>query len=118
MSNADLVVAFNEAINARDLPALAALMHEQHEFVDPAGASLEGRAACIEAWRGFFEAFPDYRNVFDEVRDGHAGAVTVRGRSVCSLPARAGPAIWHAIVRDQLVLRWQVNDPSGADVEA
>lgn len=116
MSNVEVVVAFNEAINARDLHALAALMHEQHEFVDSAGAAVEGKAACVDAWRGFFDAFPDYRNVFDEVRDGHAGAVTVLGRSECSLSALAGPALWHAMVRDELVLRWQVNDVSESAV--
>ena len=110
MNNADVVVAFNEAINAHDLDALATLMHEQHRFVDSAGASVEGRAACVEVWRGFFEAFPDYRNVFDEVRDDHTGTVTVLGHSECSLPALAGPALWHARVRDKLVLVWHVSD--------
>ena len=78
MSNADLVVAFNEAINARDLPALAALMHEQHEFVDPAGASLEGRAACIEAWRGFSRRFP----TTETSSTGCAMAMRAQSRSV------------------------------------
>jgi len=116
MSNDDVtdmatVVAFNEAINARDLAALGALMHEQHRFVDSAGGSVDGKAACIEAWRGFFDAFPDYRNVFDEIEVDATGTVQIRGRSECSTPALHGPAHWHARVQDNLILLWHVTEP-------
>lgn len=118
MSDRDVatVVAFNVAINARDLDALSALMHERHRFVDSAGATLEGKAACIEAWRGFFAAFPDYRNIFDEVGVDATGAVQVRGRSQCSTPALDGPARWRALVEDGLVVLWQVSDVTDQDV--
>jgi hypothetical protein len=36
--------------------------------VDSAGATIDGKVACLDAWRGFFAAFPDYRNVFEELR--------------------------------------------------
>jgi ketosteroid isomerase-like protein len=111
------VVAFNEAINARDLDALGRLMHEQHRFIDSAGATVEGKAACIEAWHGFFNAFPDYRNIFDDIRSDATGAIQVRGRSECSTPALDGPARWRALVEDGLVLQWQVSDVSDQDVE-
>jgi ketosteroid isomerase-like protein len=111
------VVAFNEAINARDLDALSRLMHNQHRFIDAAGATIEGKAACLQAWRGFFDAFPDYRNIFDDVRSDATGVVQVRGRSECSTPALDGPARWRALVRDGLVLRWQVSDVSDHDLE-
>src|SRR5262249_62070510 len=107
MSDTDVVVACNEAINGRDLDRLARLMHEQHRFIDSAGTAVEGKAACVEAWRGFFDAFPDYRNVFEEVRSDAAGAVRVLGRSECSTPALAGPALWLAVVEDGLLLQWQ-----------
>lgn len=110
MTNADVVVAFNDAINARNLDALADLMHEDHEFVDSEGASVRGRAACVAAWRGFFEAFPDYRNVFDKLLDEGGGAVTAVGRSECSERTLAGPAVWQADVKDDLVFRWRVSD--------
>jgi ketosteroid isomerase-like protein len=111
MSEVEAVVtAFNAAINARDREALAALMDERHRFVDAAGGTVEGKAACLEAWRGFFASFPDYRNVFDDVRGDGTGAVEIRGRSECSEPALHGPARWHAEVRDGLVLLWQVTE--------
>ena len=102
--------AFNDGINAGDVDTLARLMTDDHRFVDTEGAAVEGKAACLEAWRGFFAAFPDYRNVFDQVAsDGHDG-VDVVGRSECSEPLLRGPARWHAVVRDGLVAEWHVAD--------
>jgi len=104
------VTAFNAAINGRDLDALAALMTATHRFVDAAGSSVEGRAACVDAWRGFFEAYPDYRNVFDELVPAGDGVVEVRGRSECREPALDGPARWRAVVCDGRVEVWQVTE--------
>lgn len=104
-----VVTAFNERINARDLDGLAALMTDDHTFVDAAGAAVAGKPACVEAWRGFFDAFPDYRNVFASVvADGDT--VTALGHSDCSVPALDGPARWTATVRDGKVSRWQVDE--------
>ena len=104
-----VVTAYNNHINTRDLAGLTDLMTGDHTFVDPAGAAVTGRAACVEAWRGFFAAFPDYRNVFTTmVADGDT--VTVIGHSTCSEPALAGPARWTVTVRGGKVARWQVTD--------
>jgi ketosteroid isomerase-like protein len=102
------VVRFNDAINGRDLDALAALMTDDHQFVDSEGATVDGKAACVDAWRGFFAAFPDYRNVFEIVVSGAPGVVDVTGRSECSVPELDGPARWRAVVRDGLIAVWQV----------
>jgi dihydrofolate reductase/ketosteroid isomerase-like protein len=105
----ETVVAFNECINSRDLDGLGALMAEEHTFVDSAGSRVEGRAACVEAWRGFFASFPDYRNVFDTTEAGGDGdVVTVTGRSECSVPELSGPARWRARVRAGVVEEWRV----------
>jgi ketosteroid isomerase-like protein len=107
-TDVDIARAFNDAINARDLDALTALMTDDHRFVDSEGASADGKAACTEAWRGFFAAFPDYRNVFDDVRSREPGVVDVAGRSECSVPELDGPARWRAVLRDQQIAVWQV----------
>ena len=73
-----VVTAFNEAINCRDLAALTELMTESHRFIDSTGATVDGRNACAEAWGGFFESYPDYRNIFDDIRDIGGGVVAVR----------------------------------------
>jgi ketosteroid isomerase-like protein len=107
------VSRFNARINARDLVGLVALMSHDHTFVDSAGAAVVGRDACREAWQGFFAAFPDYRNVFAAMTADEADeVVTIVGRSECSVPALAGPALWTARVRDGLVARWQVYEDS------
>jgi hypothetical protein len=62
-----LTVTFNERINNRDLDGLAALMTDDHTFIDTAGHAIHGKSACLDAWRRFFAAFPDYRNVFDSI---------------------------------------------------
>jgi ketosteroid isomerase-like protein len=105
------VLAFNAATNARKLTALAELMTESHRFIDSAGATTEGRDRCTAAWRGFFDSFPDYRNVFDDVVDAGDGVVVVRGRSECSTAALDGPAEWFAVVLDGRVDVWQVSEP-------
>jgi len=108
----DVVVAFNAAINRRDLVALTALMAHDHRFVDAAGSVVSGEPACRQAWAGFFAAFPDYRNVFDTV-DWRDGRVVAVGRSECSVAALRGAAVWTAIVVDGLVAEWRVEDPLG-----
>ena len=109
--DAAVVVAFNEAINRRDVAGLAQLMTPGHRFIDSAGGTVAGQDACIEAWRGFFDRFPDYRNTFDDVVDVGAGAVLACGRSECSVPELAGPAEWHAEVVDGRVDVWHVTEP-------
>jgi ketosteroid isomerase-like protein len=117
MGSADeaVVLAFNAAINRCDLAGLGRLMADDHRFIDTAGDTVIGKPACLEAWRGFFESFPDYRNVFDNVRSSSDGIVEVHGRSECSVAALAGPARWRAVVADGLVVEWRVFDATGPD---
>lgn len=107
-----VVIAFNQAINGRDIAALGELMTESHRVIDAAGATVEGKDGCRAAWRGFFDSFPDYRNVFVDIADVGDGVVVVRGRSECSFPALDGPAEWRAVVLDGRVDVWQVSEPA------
>lgn len=104
-----VALRFNERINTRDLVGLCALMTEDHVFIDSAEQRLEGRERAQEAWRGFFEAFTDYRNVFHVVlrKDDR---VLIEGRSSCSVPALDGPALWSARIRGDRVAEWRVFD--------
>jgi ketosteroid isomerase-like protein len=111
-SAVDVVVAFNDAINARDLPGLVALMSPDHLFADSAGAMVAGRDACGAAWASFFESFPDYRNEFEGIDELTDGEVVATGRSVCAFDALDGPARWHATVTNGLVTTWMVVDPA------
>jgi ketosteroid isomerase-like protein len=106
-----VVHSFNEAINDRDLAALGRFMTTTHRFIDSEGNTVSGRNACIDAWRGFFETFPDYRNVFEDVSDAGDGVVVVHGCSECSFPPLDGPAEWRVLILDGLVDVWQVSEP-------
>ena len=86
-----VVARFNDCINRRDLDGLARMMADDHVFIDSAGGRVDGRESCLAAWRGFFDAYPDYRNVFFHVserrRGGGGGTVGLLGAG----PGRPGP---------------------------
>jgi uncharacterized protein (TIGR02246 family) len=110
-----VVIAFNEAINRRDLDALAELMTDDHRFIDTAGTVVAGKDAVLAAWVGFFESYPDYRNDWSEVTSQGA-AVTATGGSVCSNePALHGPALWTADTRDGKLTEWRVHEDTPAN---
>ncbi len=103
----EIVTAFNLCINSQDLRGLAALMSEDHVFIDSGGAVISGKQACLAAWAAFFTAFPDYRNLFEtiSVKSGHA---VVIGRSECSDARLAAPALWSAKIAGQHIAEWRV----------
>jgi ketosteroid isomerase-like protein len=102
-----IVLLFNDCINCRDIQRLASLIADDHVFIDSAGTPVRGKGAVVAAWRGFFETFPDYRNVFEQLTvAGHT--VTVEGRSTCSFAPLAGPALWTAEVEGGKVTEWRV----------
>jgi ketosteroid isomerase-like protein len=102
-----LTITFNDHINSRDLDGLAALMTDDHTFIDTTGHAIRGKSKCLDAWRGFFASFPDYRNIFDRV-EADGDRVTVVGRSSCSDARLDGPALWAATVRDGRLAEWRV----------
>ena len=61
MSEAAQVVAqsFVRAINRQDADAIAALMTEEHRFIDSLGTVVTGREAVRAGWRGYFRMVPD-----------------------------------------------------------
>jgi ketosteroid isomerase-like protein len=109
------VLAFNAAINARDVAALDRLMTDDHALVDSAGRSIAGREEVLGAWRGFFDAYSDYRNIWSHVQP-ICGVVIATCRSVCSTERLLdGPAIWAAKTRDERVSEWRVYEDTAAN---
>jgi ketosteroid isomerase-like protein len=106
-------IAFNDAINRRDLDSLDSLMTDDHTFIDSDGNVLAGRSRVLEAWKGFFDAFPDYRNEWSRVIP-RGGTVIAVGRSVCATePALHGAAIWTARTASDRVSEWRVYEDTG-----
>jgi ketosteroid isomerase-like protein len=111
-----LLRSFNACISRRDVGGLSMLMTDDHVFIDTAGARVTGKEACLEAWRGFFAAFPDYRNVFERMRivGDH---VAIAGHSSCSDPRLDGSALWSAKLRGSQLCEWRVYDDTDANRE-
>lgn len=101
------VTLFNQFINEQDLDSLASLISEAYRFIDSSNEVHLGRDRALEDWRKFFSLYPDYRNLFEHI-EVHGDEVVVVGRSSCSNPQLAGPALWRAIVQEGLVLEWRV----------
>ncbi len=63
--------SFNEVFNRHDADALAALLTDDTVFEDtspaPDGRRVEGKAAVVEFWRGWFARDPDARFEAEEV---------------------------------------------------
>jgi ketosteroid isomerase-like protein len=102
-----IALQFNECINSRDLAGLAALLTDDHTFIDSANAAVHGKERVVEAWRGFFALFPDYRNHFEQV-ESRTDVVAIMGRSTCSEPQLDGPALWTAKLSGDKVAEWRV----------
>jgi catechol 2,3-dioxygenase-like lactoylglutathione lyase family enzyme len=107
------VIGFIDAINRGDVDRLVALMSPDHRLQVLHEPPLVGREANRAAWHGYVTAFPDY--VIYPERFVHRGdEVLVLGSTTGShlgLPdqeERELTVIWHATVRDGLLVLWQV----------
>jgi ketosteroid isomerase-like protein len=102
------VLSFNDAITRQDLTSLGQLMTDDHVFIDSDNNVFSGRKPVLDAWSGFFDAFPDYRNVWTSLISADDLLIAI-GRSVCaSEPGLDGPAIWTAKTRRGRVAEWRV----------
>lgn len=118
----EVALAFVEQINKRDVAALAALMTEDHRFIDGLGQEVRGRNTMEQGWRGYFAWFPDYSiTVDDAFSRGNVAALfgTAQGTYAAKGHPQADthwqiPAAWKAVVRNERVCEWRVyadNEP-------
>ncbi len=103
-----IALQFDDRINKRDLHGLADLMTEDHIFIDNDGRITTGKDALTKGWRGFFEAYPDYRTVITSVTVQNDRVVMI-GNSTCSDKKLEGPNVWTAKTRDGQISEWRVN---------
>lgn len=102
-----VVLQFNACINNRDIDGLAAMMTEDHTFIDSSDAVHAGKEKMVAGWIDFFSSYPDYRNHF-QIVESRRDLVLVIGHSTCSHDPLDGPAIWTAKVADEQVQEWRV----------
>ena len=112
MTNKQTILAFIDRINTHDVEGLAALMSDDHTFIDAHGRQVTGREKMIAGWRGYFEWFPDYYiEVSDVFEDGDKLALFgFAGGSYQNKQTESWrlPAAWKTIVADGRVTLWQV----------
>lgn len=116
------VLRFVEQINAHEADGIAALLTEEHRFVDSLGAEVVGRDAMRAGWLAYLRDVPDYRI---EVREtftagdrvvllGWARGTLAHDGILRPENAWATPAAWRARVDGGLIAEWQVyadNEP-------
>jgi ketosteroid isomerase-like protein len=114
--------AFVEAINRRDVAALADRMTAEHRFIDSLGNVVEGRDKMRAGWAAYFRMVPDYSIAVDEMLCN--GSVVVLFGSAQGTYTADGQlreenrwqtlAAFRAVIEDGKVSEWRVyadNEP-------
>ena len=117
-----VVQAFVNCISAQDVDGLAALMTENHRFIDSLGQTITGREAMRAGWRGYFGMVPDYGLAAESwLCEGPIVAMFGKAGGTYSPDGVRGaarewscPGAFRAVVRGELVEEWRVyadNEP-------
>jgi ketosteroid isomerase-like protein len=118
----EVVLKFEQLINARNVLAICGLMTIEGEFIDSLGNRVQGAQKLRAAWEGYFKMVPDYSISHSEIfSDGNTVAVFGSAQGTF---AKDGvlkkedfwkmPAAWRAVVKDGKIAVWQVyadNEP-------
>jgi ketosteroid isomerase-like protein len=118
----EIVLAFVDAINRKDVDRMCELMTDDHLFVDSLGTTGSGREVMRKGWIEYFYMIPDFSISCSEiVQKGNLVGLFGVARGTYAVGGRLldenrweMPAAWRAVVRDNLVAEWQVyadNEP-------
>jgi ketosteroid isomerase-like protein len=125
MNPVQVVLKFEEQINARNAEAICALMTADGEFIDALGNRVQGADKLLAAWKGYFKMVPDYSISHSEIfADGNTVAIFGSAQGTFVNPKDGGPpakenfwktpAAWRAVIKDGKIAVWQVyadNEP-------
>jgi uncharacterized protein (TIGR02246 family) len=124
MTESSIVVAqqFVRAINRQDVDAIAALMTDEHTFIDALGNAVAGRAAMRAAWAGYFCLVPDYTIAVEETCSdgpvvillGTAQGTYAAGGALKPENRWSTPVALRAFVEEGRIAEWRVyadNEP-------
>ncbi|HEX9745116.1 MAG TPA: nuclear transport factor 2 family protein [bacterium] len=115
---------FIEAINRQSPDDIAALMTDEHTFIDTENEIFTGREQMHNGWIGYYKLFPDYTIKIDELSvrgdlviiSGQSdGTLSDFGKEVLSVEGEIpdkntmqGKAIWTAKIDGDKVAEWRV----------
>ncbi len=102
----DTVKAFVEAVNARDLERLRALMADDIKLLDTAGDELSGKDHCFSFFIRLFEVAPDF-SLRVETCSTSGDSVLMRGYSSSSVPRFSDRMQFRARVVKGVIHEWQ-----------
>ena len=110
MGSAATAISFMDRINAHDVDGLAALMTEDHTFIDSLGKAIRGSKWVGPAWNMYFEFCPDYHVTHEAViENGETVAIFGKaGGTIAGEHSWETPAAWKAVIRDGRVQEWRV----------
>jgi ketosteroid isomerase-like protein len=116
MSPVETVLEFMERINRRDAAKLAAIMTEDHVFVDALGHAVRGREKMRAAWLSYYGMCPDYwvsheavfANDLQVAVFGEAGGTIAGDGKLLPENQWRIRAAWLAVVENDLVKEWRV----------
>jgi ketosteroid isomerase-like protein len=122
MTSTEVVSAFVNAINRRDVEELCRLMTDDHLFVDSGGAEYRGRETMRSGWIGYFSMVPDYTiEIQETLADGPLVILIGTAHGTYSPDGNLNPAdrwstraAWRAVVTGGHIAVWQVfadNEP-------
>ncbi len=118
----EVVLKFEQLINARNPQDVCALMTMDGEFIDSLGNRLQGAQKLLAAWEGYFKMVPDYSISHSEIfAEGNTVAVFGSAQGTFTKDGKLKkedfwkmPASWRAVVKDGKIAVWQVyadNEP-------
>jgi len=116
MNPIQVVLKFEQAINAHSPEAICALMTADGIFVDSLDNRIEGITKLRAAWEGYFKMVPDYSISHAEIfADGNTVAVFGSAQGTFSKDGMLEkqnfwktPGAWRVIVKEGKIAVWQV----------
>jgi uncharacterized protein (TIGR02246 family) len=114
--------AFVRAINHHQVEDLAALMTEEHRFIDSLGNTVQGRQKMQAGWAAYFLMVPDYSIAVEETySDGSAVVMLGVADGTYAPDGKLAPenrwktpAAFRALVEHGKITEWRVyadNEP-------
>jgi len=109
MTPIETVLVFLDRINQHDPDKLAAVMSEDHVFIESLGRTMRGREKMRQGWRSYYNMCPDYRVSHEEIfANGNVVAIFATGGGTIRGNRWEAPAAWRAVIDNGLVKEWRV----------